>query len=396
MLRTLDRDDANRLVMRKQHLAGGSRADQPIAVVRNLVGLHATDQLSPYLQLRTRMRAFDPGGLGELLDEGAAAKLTCMRGTLFVQAADLIAVVATATRRVVSRGRDRYLEANGLHPRRYEQLAEQVAEAVAGQALDARQIRAAVETREALPAVIHVMCDEGRLVRWRGRGGWGAAPQTYRLFTEALPHVDLSAWEEPEAIRELVRRYLRAYGPVSEEDIRWWTGLDAASVRAALASLADETVSVAVEGVGGTFLLHRDDDLAVQRGSRGHGTSEVSLLPILDPYLQGYKNRGRIIDGEHRDYVADGKGNTTSVVLVDGRVAGVWDLVREPEPELRIHFLAAPLSAVREQVLAMAGDLGAFLLGEQVPVVEVEAMRPLTERPGWVVSPLETATGRRR
>ncbi len=390
MLRRLDRDAANRLVLRKHHLAADSRADEAIAVVRDLVGLHATDPVSPYLQLRARMRAFESGQLEALLDEGEAAKLACMRGTLFVQAADLIPLVVAATRGVLARGRDRYLAENGLSLRRYGELAERVAEVLAGQALDARRIRAALATREALPAVLHVMCDEGRLVRWKGRGGWRAASQTYRLFAEALPDVDLSAWEESEAIRELVRRYVRSYGPVSVEDVRWWTGLDAASVREALASLGEETLSVQVEGSGGELLVHRDDDVAAPRA---RPTPEVSLLPILDPYLQGYKNRERVIDAAHRDYVSDGKGNTTSVVLVDGRVAGVWDLVREPEPEVRIFFLAAPPRAVREEALATAAEIGASLHGHPLPVVEVGAMRRLTERAGWVISPL-TAVAR--
>jgi hypothetical protein len=80
-------------------------------------------------------------------------------------------------------------------PHGHERLAERASDVLAGRALDARQIRAARATREALPAVLHVMCDEGRLVRWKAPGGWSAASQTYRLLGEALPGVDLSTWE---------------------------------------------------------------------------------------------------------------------------------------------------------------------------------------------------------
>jgi hypothetical protein len=107
----LERDAANHLVLRKHHLAAGSRADEPIGVMGQLIGLHATDPLSPSLQLRARLTSFESAQLDALLDEGRAARVTCMRGTLFVQAAELIPLVAAATRRVLARGRDHYLAA---------------------------------------------------------------------------------------------------------------------------------------------------------------------------------------------------------------------------------------------------------------------------------------------
>ncbi len=391
MPRHLDLRTANRLVLGKHHLAVGSRADDAITVIRDLIGLHATDPVSPYLQLRARMTAFEPRQMEMLLDEGRAAKVGCMRGTLFIQAAELIPPVVAATRGMVSRGRAHYLAANDLTSGRYAELADGVEKVAAGQALDARQIRAALGTREALPAVLHVMCDEGRLVRWRPPGGWRAPGSTYRLFAEALPGVGLSTWGEPEAVRELVRRYVCSYGPVSRQDVRWWTGLDAAGVDAALVSLGAEIVTVRVEGLVGDHLLHRDDEIVESRALLARSAPEVSMLPSLDPYLQGYRNRERIIDARYQEYVCDRKGNTTSVVLADGRVAGVWDLVGGTEPEVRVLFFSSPPRVVRDQALEIAAEIGASLHGGSLPVVEVGAMTPLTARTGWVRSPLGEA-----
>jgi len=47
----------------------------------------------------------------------------------------------------------------------------------------------------------------------------------------------------------------------------------------------------------------------------------LTLLPELDPYTQGYADRGRYLDAVHDPWVVDRKGNVTSTVLLDGRVA---------------------------------------------------------------------------
>lgn len=118
------------------------------------------------------MRTFAPLQLDALLDAGRAAKLACMRRTLFIESAELVPLVFAATRKLTSRGRERFLAANGLTPRRYERIAERVAAELTGRALDAHELRDAIAATEPLSPVIIVMCDQGRLVRWKGTGGW--------------------------------------------------------------------------------------------------------------------------------------------------------------------------------------------------------------------------------
>jgi hypothetical protein len=101
-----------------------------------------------------------------------------MRRTLFIESAELVPFVFAATRKLTSRGLERFLAANGLTPRRYERIAERVAAELAGRALDAHKLRDAIAATEPLSPVITVMCDQGRLVRWKGTGGWRSARPT--------------------------------------------------------------------------------------------------------------------------------------------------------------------------------------------------------------------------
>ena len=365
-------------MLHKHHLCDQSAGADVLQVADDLVGLHATVARSPYLQLRARMRTFAPVQLDALLDAGRAAKLACMRRTLFIESADLVPLVFAATRKLTSRGLERFLAANGLTPRRYDRIAERVAAELAGRALDAHQLRDAIAATEPLSPVIIVMCDQGRLVRWKGTRGWRSARPTYRRFEEALPTVRLDTWEERTAVRELVDRYVRRYGPVTERDITWWTGLGRTTIRDVVASLP-QLVRAGVEGLEDVFFIHEADVAAAERPAAS-SAGEVSLLPVLDPYLQGYRDRERCLDPRHHRFVVDPSGNVTSVILVAGRVAGVWDFVPKPSPELRLLFFDSPDDLTRRRVRALAAEVGEFLTDGPADVAELDRMTPLTDR----------------
>lgn len=374
----LSREGAVALVLAKHHLTSATAATDVRTVIEDLVGLHATVARSPYVQLRARMGAFAPDRLDALLEHGGAARVGCMRRTLFVESAALVPLVHAATRELARRGRERFLAASGLSARRYARLADRVADALVGRALSARELRTALDAGESLAPVLIVMCDEGRLVRWRAAGGWDRTPPTYRRMDEALPGVDLGTWEPRAALRALVERYVRRYGPVRERDVVWWTGLGSAAVRDALAAVED-VVRIAVDGQPGEYLVC-EGDVAQAARLPAPTAADVSLLDLLDPYLQGYRDRERAIDERHREFVLDGAGNTTSVILVAGRAAGVWQLCAAPSPELRLLFFDRPPAATIRRVRDVAEGLAAFLSDEPVRVVECERMTPLPRR----------------
>ena len=347
-------------------------------MIDDLLGLHATDRRSPYLQLRARVAGFTPDELDELLDAGRAARVPGMRSTLFIESAAMVELVMAATRGMLAAGHERWLAANGLTRRSYEQLALRIEDALGGGPLDARRLREAIGAREQLTPVLVVMCDEARLVRWKGGRGWPHSPPAYRRFAEALPGVEPDAWDEEAAMRELVARYVRRYGPVTERDVAWWTGFRMTEVRRLLAALPD-LVAAAIDGQA--VLLHVDDVAAAQRRPRAL-TGEVALLPLLDPYVQGYRDRDRLVEPAHLPFVVDPAGNATSAIVAAGRVAGVWDRVGT---EVRLFLFGAPSAALRKRVRAAAAGLAPV-------VVEVGRMLPLSAPgTGGAAAPLKDA-----
>jgi hypothetical protein len=118
---------------------------------------------------------------------------------------------------------------------------------------------------------------------------------------------------------ELVRRWLRAFGPGTVADIKWWTGWTLGSTRAAVARLGAVEVELD-EGVG----LVLPDDVEPDAGRRGGGTNPwIALLPALDPTVMGWTGRDWYL-GPHRPALFDTNGNAGPTIWSDGRVVGGW------------------------------------------------------------------------
>jgi hypothetical protein len=374
----------------RQHLRDDAQATDVVQTARDLVGPHATGAPNPYLQLVARVRGFERSMLDrELYERGSLARVRCMRGTLFALPLDLLPIAWAATRRLVLNMSTSYLASQRLDPKSYEQWAKRIEALLSTQALSAAQVRSALGDGQQirLPAVLNQMCDEGRLLRDRPVAGWRDARHTYRRFAEALPHVRLDRCNSAEAAVLLVERYVARYGPVTLDDVAWWTGLGLGRCRAALDELGDRLAPVSVPGWDGEHLVLRAYLDRLLHASRPRGT-QLSLLADLDPYTMGFRSRARLLDNARHGFVYDRSGNATSVLLIDGRIAGIWDVLAERH-EARFHPFGAPAAAVEERIRAELAAMGAFITGSAVTVRRVDRMTPLIDRSaGWVRKPL--------
>lgn len=304
----------------RQHLRDDAPATHVVETAHDLVGLHATGAPNPYLQLFTRMPGFTRPALDHALYERRSlARVRCMRGTLFLLPLDLLPIAWAATRELVLGPSTKYLTAQGVTPRSYERWASLVDAVLADRTLSAAQIRTELRAGRdvALPAVLNQMCDEGRLLRDRPVAGWRDAHSKYRRLVEALPQVKLDRYDPAQAATLLIERYIDRYGPVTLDDIAWWTGLGIRRCRDALDELGIQITPVRVPEWDGEHWVVRADLDRITHATRPKRT-QVSLLAALDPYTMGFRRRNRLLNPDRQDFVYDRGGNATSVALVDG------------------------------------------------------------------------------
>jgi hypothetical protein len=201
------------------------------------------------------------------------------------------------------------------------------------------------------PRVLTTLSAAGRVVRASNDAVWTTSRPRWASMVSWLGE-EIAPCSEAEGVAGLVERWLRAFGPGTALDIKWWLGSTVAAVRRALADL--DAVEVDLDGKVGYLL---PDDLAP--------TDPVepwaALLPPLDPTTMGWTEREWYL-GPYKEQLFDTSGNAGPTVWWDGRLVGGW---RQAE--------------TGEVVLQMLEDVGA----DGLRAIEHEAER-LTEWLGGV------------
>jgi hypothetical protein len=403
----------NSYLAHKQHLLPASHRSGVVPVTRDIVALHATEAIVPYFSLWARMPAFQRQELEDALYERRElAKVLCMRATLHAVPSDELplffqAYVERHTRAEFWDWGSLLVPAGICQEEKVaallKQLHRRVLDVLAQKGPStAREIGQAVPELEAKvryglgkpyegelsigSRLVPSMCTLGLLIRTRPRGTWRSNLYEYAALRDWLPDVDLQSVTPSEAQAWLVRRYLAAFGPATFDDVQWWTGFAAGETAKALRTLKPAVMDVAIEGLGGGYLLLADDAPRLNDFAPPDVPS-VFFLPGLDPYIMGYHDRRRFLAPEHHSKVFDRAGNALPTVWVNGRVVGAWGQ-RQARGEAQrtnggvIYGLFAPVGEAEQALLAgEAQRLGDFLGGEFLPPrTHTPFTRALTER----------------
>jgi hypothetical protein len=132
----------------------------------------------------------------------------------------------------------------------------------------------------------------------------------------AFPIATLEAVET--ARREMVRRYLHAYGPSSPKAYADWAGTGEGVARRAFASIGSELVAVSVEGAHGHLLA--EDTARLESAPEPSG---VRFLPPHDPYLAAVDRRVIVPDTARHKKLWRAGGNP-GAVLANGEIVAAW------------------------------------------------------------------------
>jgi hypothetical protein len=157
------------------------------------------------------------------------------------------------------------------------------------------------------------------------------------LLDEWLGH-PLPESDQDVARAELLRRYLRCYGPTTRKDFAAWLGVLAGDVDPWWRLLEDEITPVEF---GGRAWILTEDLGALRSSPMPNG---VRLLPPRDPYTQ-MRDRETIVDKRYHREVWKPVGEP-GALMTNGKITGVW---RPRKNRRMLAILVKTFSSLREK-----------------------------------------------
>ena len=353
----------------RQHLA--KPAERPLDVVRHLVAIQAQYAASVPIVLWARCVSLAQDWLKNALSETKAlVKTWCLRGTVHVLASADLAIMAQAVGRQQLGEHEYFMKTRrGIDAQAIRRFNKSILRALARRPLSRSELRKAVPELAGIP----------------GSASWGADVKALALLGELvfadadgiesrfarrdvwLPELAWALPSEEEAQRELLLRYLSAYGPATRQDFAHWSGLKMKVAQAIFEACARDLIPVEVAGWRGDCYVRREDEPLLKTCEE---PAAVKLLPKFDPLLMAYTEKTRFIAEEHLARVYRPAGQVEAVVLLRGRVIATW---RAKLESARLRLTCAPFRRLRrgEQsaITAAAEQLAEFLGARELSLV---------------------------
>lgn len=338
-----------RATLARQLLLERSSLPIPAAVAR-LVGLQAQLPGAPYVGLWSRLAGFERGALARLLDERALVRATLMRATLHLATADDFLAFRPVLQPVLSKAllglpKERLagfdLDAFAAHARRFLQGGPRTFEALRDELarhhpdLDVRAMGYAVR--------MHVP-----LVQVPGKGAWGFAPEPDFALAEQWLGKPVGRAIDP---RDLVLRYLAAFGPATPADAQNWSGLG--GLREVFTALRPELA--VFTGDDGRELF----DLPGAARPPEDTPAPPRFLPEFDNLLLGHAERARVVPPAYRSQIYLSALRVRATFLIDGAVKGAWKVERSKKGAT---LVIEPFATLTKKEKAALGEEGEALL----------------------------------
>ncbi len=342
--RVLTLRELNRATLARQMLL--ERADLSVtSAIERLVGMQAQLSSAPFVGLWTRLKDFKRDNLASAIQDHSVVKATMMRATLHLVTANDYDWLRTTLQPAIVGASESIRERRGVEldldeilrlareylaePRTFAGITAHFSELFPE--TDIGSIRYSIRTH--LP-LVQVPINSG----WSYPGN----PQ-FALADGWLGHA-ISAEAD---FRELVRRYLAAFGPARVTDVQTWSGLG--KLKAALDALKPELV------------IYRDEqnvellDLPDMPIPSADTPAPIRFLPEFDNLLLSHTNRTRVVADAYRSKVYLPGLRVAATILVDGFVRGAWKIEKAKGAAALVIEPFEPISTAERAALEEEG-----------------------------------------
>jgi len=321
-------DEAIGRRLARHHLLTPAPSNRLVEVASDVCGVHAQVGASAELMLGLRVRDITRQHVRSSLAESRTlVKTVGLRGTLHLfPAAELPDWMAAVRLRLPAE--ERRLSRLGIELDGFRSVISAIEAVVGPTPISRPEFERRLAERAGSWAMRTNQGWAGHYRNWPMALGWAAVngkvcygPANGGRIT-LVRLTDWCGWREVDPIdggRFALHRFLRAYGPSTQREFSRWFALEPAITKQLFEALADELAEVLVEG-------ERRWMLKADVGSADAFPHAIHLLPQFDVYTVGCHPRNQLIANDSPVAKASpGTAAPLAVLLIGGRVAGVWE-----------------------------------------------------------------------
>lgn len=340
--------------MARQRLIAPAPAGSLLASVTAVHGIQSQVDAHAVFAVGQRVAGCGPDDIRQALwQDRTLVKTWAMRGTLHWLPRDEEPLYVSALSDLRSARMYRWLERDGNSRELVDRFAERTMAALdGGVALTRREIADVV-----IPEVgdwvspyllsswgsgMSALCSMGLVVFGPPRGG-------STTFVRRDQWLDTPPTHDPvEARCELLRRYLRAFGPATVQDFAYWLGVANRDIGDVCETVSPEIATVRVEGKPRWVLAEDVEALVAASEVR----MPVRLLPAFDPLMLAHRDKGDHLDMRFHKRVYGAAAWVYPVVLVDGVARATWSYRRTSS---RLLVTVKPFGRLNQRVVRAVG-----------------------------------------
>lgn len=337
-----------------------------VGAVRRTGGIQAQVMSAAELALCTRVEGLSVEDIKTALwQDHTLVKTWAMRATLHMLAARDLPLYAAALNFRDFRNWPAHFAYYGLSPAQHEALLSAVPQVAGREPMTREQLAGELEKQTGIAHLRDIILSSSwgtSLKQSAIRGELCFGPKQGSNVTFVNPRAWMDEWPEIEpeqAVRELIRRYLRAYGPATPEDFaRWcWDGGGKTEARQLFQSMKDELEEVDVEGWR-AFALRA----TLEPMQRLEPAETIHLLPLFDAYTLGTpRDRGQLFESIYKRLIFRPQGWVSAVILVNGSIQGVWQsTTRRSQTDIKVQLFCSPTAAIQKGIEAEVERLRNF------------------------------------
>lgn len=320
-------EQVNAWRMRQHGLSRRMKKTAMLKVVSRLGAVQAQVMSAAELQVWTRCEDVTAEDVqAALWKSRQLVKSWLLRGTLHLMTADDYPLYVAALSSLKHFRRGSWLKFHDITAEEFETMMTGIRGVLTGEGM----------TRETLADSVAAYVDSPTL-KEKLLSGWGALlkPAAFsgdlcfgenigQNVTFVRPRDWLGAFEVPdsaEALAEILRRYLKVHAPSTPDEFARWFGFEPSDAKRVFKAIEGELSDVTVEGWEAQILTATLPDMEAAAPA-----DVVRLLPYFDAYtIAVARHVEALMSAEHKALIYRQQGWISPVVVVDGRIVGVWE-----------------------------------------------------------------------